>query len=64
VLHPYFKLNYIKLAWGGAEEQAMERAGGNMGAKNWQEEAMRVVEKAVSSFIIYTLSLLNIKIDG
>lgn len=50
VLHPYFKLHYIKLAWGGAEEQAVEIAAGNKHAKNWQEEALNVVENAVSSF--------------
>jgi hypothetical protein len=48
VLHPYFKLHYIKLAWGGAEEQAAELEAGNRHAKNWQEEAMKIVEKAVS----------------
>jgi len=29
VLHPYYKLMYIKLAWGSAEEQAKEQAEGN-----------------------------------
>jgi hypothetical protein len=48
VLHPYYKLNYIKLSWGGADEQAMERLGGNPFAKNWQDEALKVVEKMVS----------------
>jgi hypothetical protein len=52
VLHPYFKLQYIKLAWGGAEEQAIEREAGNRNAKNWQEEAKRIVEGAVSILII------------
>jgi hypothetical protein len=44
VLHPYFKLAYIKLAWGGAEEQATEHAAGNKHTKNWQDEARKVVE--------------------
>jgi hypothetical protein len=48
VLHPYFKLNYIKLSWGGAKEQATERLKGNPFAKNWQDEALKVVEKTVS----------------
>jgi hypothetical protein len=48
VLHPYYKLNYIKLSWGSAEEQAMERLGGNPNAKNWQDEALKIVEKTVS----------------
>ena len=33
VLHPYYKLAYIKLAWGGTEEQAAEKAAGNLYAK-------------------------------
>lgn len=48
VLHPYYKLDYIKLSWGGAEEQAKERLEGNPFAKNWQDEALKVVEKTVS----------------
>jgi hypothetical protein len=48
VLHPYYKLDYIILFWGGAEEQAMERLGGNSFAKNWQDEALKVVEKTVN----------------
>ncbi|KAF8221475.1 hypothetical protein L208DRAFT_1074551, partial [Tricholoma matsutake] len=39
VLHPYYKLAYIKLAWGGAEEQAAEKMAGNRNAKNWKDEA-------------------------
>ncbi|KAF5383745.1 hypothetical protein D9615_003755 [Tricholomella constricta] len=50
VLHPYFKLHYIKLAWGGAEEQAAKKAAGNRHAKNWQEEALQVVENAMSEY--------------
>jgi hypothetical protein len=46
VLHPYYKLAYIKLAWGGAEEQAA----GNLDAKNWQDEAQKVVETEVCHF--------------
>ena len=49
VLHPYYKLAYIKLAWGGAEEQAVERAAGNQYVKNWQDEARQVVEHEVSN---------------
>jgi len=48
VLHPYYKLDYIKLSWGGAEEQAIERREGNPFAKNWQDEALKIVEKTVS----------------
>jgi hypothetical protein len=48
VLHPYFKLAYIKLAWGGAEEQEAERRKGNRLAKNWQDEAQKILERIVS----------------
>lgn len=52
-LHPYFKLQYIQRAWGGAEEQAEERAAGNKDAKNWYDEALKVLEDTVlSQFII------------
>ncbi|KAF8336706.1 hypothetical protein F5887DRAFT_891208, partial [Amanita rubescens] len=49
ILHPYFKLEYIKLAWGGELEQAAEQGKGNLDAKNWQDEALQVFEKAVRS---------------
>ncbi|KAF8075323.1 hypothetical protein FPV67DRAFT_1408806 [Lyophyllum atratum] len=48
VLHPYYKLDYIELAWGGEEEQKKEIAEGNPFAKNWQDVAQQVVEGAVS----------------
>ena len=48
VFHPYYKLNYIKLSWGGAEKQAIEHLEGNPFAKNWQDKALKVVEKMVS----------------
>jgi hypothetical protein len=57
-LHPYFKLHYIKLAWGGAEEQAAEREAGNKHAKNWQEEALKIVEKAVSTLFEHLRCLM------
>jgi hypothetical protein len=46
-LHPYFKLAYIKLAWGGAKEQEAERKAGNRHAKNWQDEARKILENMV-----------------
>jgi hypothetical protein len=49
VLHPYYKLDYIALSWGGAEEQEKERNRGNPFAKNWQDEARKVVERTVSA---------------
>jgi hypothetical protein len=47
VLHPYYKSNYIKMAWGGQEEQDAEICGGNPDAKNWQQEAEQIVEATV-----------------
>jgi hypothetical protein len=66
VLHPYFKLHYIKLAWGGAEEQAAERAAGDRGAKNWQEEALKIVENTVSISVVSSLpdAVYNLMLDG
>lgn len=53
VLHPYYKLNYIKLAWGGAEEQMADIAAGNHDAKNWQAEAEKIVENMVFMSVIF-----------
>jgi hypothetical protein len=47
-LHPYYKLDYIKMAWGGTEEQAREHAAGNAHAKDWQDEARKIIEQMVS----------------
>jgi hypothetical protein len=48
VLHPYYKLTYIKHAWGGPDEKEAEIAVGNAQAKDWQDEARIIVEKTVS----------------
>lgn len=47
VLHPYYKLDYIKMSWGGPKEQLLERQNGNSNAKNWQDEVHKVVERTV-----------------
>ncbi|KAF8890903.1 hypothetical protein BD779DRAFT_1437956 [Infundibulicybe gibba] len=47
LLHPYYKLAYIKMAWGGHEEQKQEWDEGNPDAKDWQHEARTVVDDAV-----------------
>ncbi|KAM6500774.1 hypothetical protein JOM56_003788, partial [Amanita muscaria] len=60
VLHPYFKLTYIKLAWGGAEEQEAEIAKGNIDAKNWQDEALRVVETTVKNIYIFLFIIKDV----
>jgi hypothetical protein len=49
VLHPYYKLAYIKILWGGPKEKAAEIAKGNLTAKDWHDEAREVVEDTVSS---------------
>ena len=40
---------WIALHWGGAAEQAAEIAAGNPKAKNWTDEAERLVESTVSN---------------
>jgi hypothetical protein len=35
------------MAWGGAEEQEEERRNGNIEAKNWQDEAQKILEETV-----------------
>ena len=50
VLHPYYKLDYIKMAWGGLEEQEQEIAAGNKNAVNWHDEALQVVEKTMQEY--------------
>jgi hypothetical protein len=39
VLHPYYKLAYIKVSWGGPKEQATEITSRNLNAKDWHDEA-------------------------
>jgi hypothetical protein len=38
------------MAWGGAAEQAEERTAGNPHAKNWQDEALKVVEQTMEQY--------------
>lgn len=40
------------MTWGGEEEQAKEYAAGNRDAKNWQDEAQKIVEKTVSIYSV------------
>ena len=47
VLHPYFGIDYINHKWGGEEEQQAEIEAGDADAKNWQEEALRLLENKV-----------------
>ncbi|KAF9224385.1 hypothetical protein BS17DRAFT_640875, partial [Gyrodon lividus] len=50
VIHPYYKLDYIKMAWGGAEQQQREITTGNQTVKNWHNEALQVVEQAMETY--------------
>jgi hypothetical protein len=54
------------MAWGGAEEQAAERRKGNFLAKNWQDEAEKVLERTVSTTIQFKMmfALNSIALDG
>ncbi|KAF8068687.1 hypothetical protein FPV67DRAFT_1394377, partial [Lyophyllum atratum] len=49
-LHPFFKLHYIKMAWGGAEEQRAEIRKGNLDAKDWVDEARQIVEATMEKY--------------
>ena len=49
-LDPYYKLAYIKLAWGGAEEQEEYWAAGNLDAKNWQDEVQKILECTMQEY--------------
>jgi hypothetical protein len=66
VLHPYYKLAYIKMAWGGPEEQDAEIKAGNVHAKDWQDEARKIVEKTVGHFVyeIAMPELTQTDLDG
>jgi len=58
VLYPYFKLSYIKLAWGGPQEQKDEREAGNLFAKNWQDEAQKILENVVRGILLLLMVLI------
>ncbi|KAG1751591.1 uncharacterized protein EDB91DRAFT_1243837 [Suillus paluster] len=50
ILHPYYKLAYIAMAWGSPEEQAKEQAAGNLNTKNWYDEALKVVKTMMEEY--------------
>ena len=58
MLHPYYKLAYIKVQWGGPDEQAAEIEAENPHAKNRQDEAQKIVEKNVSCLFVCTFYLI------
>jgi hypothetical protein len=50
VLHPYYKLAYVEMAWGGAEEEKTEREAGNLDAKDWHDEALQMVQQTMEEY--------------
>ena len=38
----------IKIQWGGPEDQAAQIEAGDPNAKDWQDEALKIVEKTIS----------------
>jgi len=53
VLHPYYKLAYIKMVWGSPEEQEAEIEAENIHTKDWQDEARKIVEKTLGHLSSY-----------
>ncbi|KAE9387347.1 hypothetical protein BT96DRAFT_768094, partial [Gymnopus androsaceus JB14] len=49
-IHPYYKLHWIELHWGGAEAQQAEFDKGNYDAKNWVDEAEKIVEAMMEQY--------------
>ena len=45
-------MDYIELEWGSVKEQAKEIRAGNRNAKNWHEEAMKVLEAMVRKRVL------------
>ncbi|KAF8879022.1 hypothetical protein BD779DRAFT_1447242, partial [Infundibulicybe gibba] len=50
ILHLYYKLTYIKLAWEGEKEQHAEWEAGNPNVKNWQDKALKLVEHTMEKY--------------
>jgi len=64
-LHPYFKLAYIKIVWGGPAEQEAECKAGNPHAKDWQDEAKKILECTVCAHsLVDTAYLTYIGVTG
>jgi len=58
VLHLYYKLAYIKLNWGGPDEQAVEIEAGNLNAKDWHDEARKIIESTVRCTLFFTRDIV------
>ena len=64
-LHPYFKLAYIEIAWGGPAEREAEHKAGNPHAKDWQDEAKKILERTVCAHsLVDTAYLTYIGVTG
>ncbi|KAH9007508.1 hypothetical protein EDB83DRAFT_2323718 [Lactarius deliciosus] len=50
VLHPYYKLDYVELAWGGEKEQEKEQLLGNLDMRNWKDEALTIFEMMAEEY--------------
>ena len=50
MLHPYYKLTYIEMEWGGAEEQRKVQEKGDLNAKDWCDEARQIIEKVMEEY--------------
>ncbi|KAJ3714782.1 hypothetical protein C8R42DRAFT_590961, partial [Lentinula raphanica] len=63
-IHPYYKLHWIEHNWGGAEAQQAEILAGNSDAKNWIDEAEKIVEKTVRALTLIPLYGSHVLLDG
>ena len=50
VLHPYYKLSYIKMAWGGPEEQKKEQEASNPHTMDWHDEVLKIGENTLVEY--------------
>ncbi|KAI1789377.1 hypothetical protein LXA43DRAFT_872172, partial [Ganoderma leucocontextum] len=50
LLHPYYKLDYIRHEWGGEEEYQADLKAGVSDARNWVAYAREVIEKAMRKY--------------
>jgi len=46
------------MAWGSAEEQAVEIRAGNLDAKNWKEEVLQIFKTTVCSNLFLSIWLI------
>ncbi|KAI1789150.1 hypothetical protein LXA43DRAFT_845779, partial [Ganoderma leucocontextum] len=61
LLHPYYKLNYIRHEWGGEEEYEADLAAGVPNPRNWVQYACKIVEKAMQKYWPLRLGRIDAK---